>query len=91
MKLNEFLKTHNLQLKVSVCSDGSYRVGFTPCVEIYDRGFLTSECGVGSKDILIAINNTLKNISNQRLKITNTDVKDSRLRYKYIDVLEVEL
>ena len=82
MKLNEFLKTQELNLKVFVCCDGSYRVGFTPSVEIYEHGFLTSECGDSSKDILTAIKNTLKNISNKRLKIDNK---------RYVNILEVEL
>lgn len=82
MKLNEFLKMNNLQLKIFVCSDGSYRCGFIPLVEIKEGSFLKSECGDGDKDIKTAIENTLKNISNQTLKIDNK---------RYIKVFNVEL
>lgn len=82
MKLNEFLATHDLQLKIFVCSNGNYRCGFNPIVEISDGIFLRSECGDGAKDIKTAIENTLKNISNKTLKINNE---------KYVSVFDVEL
>jgi hypothetical protein len=82
MKLNEFLKMNELTLKIFVCDNGDYRVDFNPFVEIKDRIFLRSACGDSDKDIKVAINNTLKNISNHTLKIDNK---------RYIDVLDVEL
>lgn len=82
MKLNEFLKLNDLSLKIFVCSNNEYRVGFSPLVEIKDSIFLRSECGNSNKDIKIAIENTLKNISNKTLKINNE---------RYIEVLDIEL
>lgn len=81
MKLNEFLKMNDLTLKISVCDNGDYSVDFYPFVEIKDRIFLRS-CGDSDKDIKVAINKTLKRISNHTLKIDNK---------RYVDVLEVEL
>lgn len=82
MKLNEFLRMNNLALKIFVCSNGNYRVDFTPMVEISDGVFLRSACGDSDKNIRIAINNTLEKISNSMLKIDNE---------RYVSVLDIEL
>lgn len=82
MKLNEFLRINNLQLKIFVCGNGTYRCGFYPNVEISDGIFLRSECGDAAKDIKTAIKNTLENISNKTLKINNE---------RYISVFSIEL
>lgn len=82
MKLNEFLKTYDLKLKINVNYKGDYCCDFSPTVEISDGMFLTSAWGKSSKDIKTAIENTLKNVSNKTLKINNE---------KYVSVFEVEL
>lgn len=82
MKLNEFLRINNLQLKIFVCGNGTYRCGFYPNVEVSDGIFLRSECGDAAEDIKTAIENTLENISNKTLKINNE---------RYISVFNIEL
>lgn len=72
MKLQEFLKTYDLDIRLHYYDSGRIGAHFYPIVEIKDGIFLRGLYGTGTTEKK-AISNLCEIFSNQKIKINNKE------------------